>query len=119
MTAAAAPASASAAATAPAVATAVAATGRLSPAGASVKIQVCLEEGKKSIFIDVDPDSTVLHLKNKVFDKTALRVDSFTLTLGRSAVSDNDTLISLALKFGTKDFVFKIHQQGPKGGMVC
>ena len=57
-------ASASAAAgTAPAVATAAAATGRLSPAGASVKI---------------------LDLKNKVYDRTALNVHSFAVPNARS-----------------------------------
>ena len=65
----------------------------------------------------MDPDTTVLHLKNKVFDKTAFPVHSFKLNLGRFAVSDNDTLTSLALKFGTNDFEFKIDQQGVQGGM--
>ena len=75
-------------------------------------------DGKKSIYIDVDPDTTVLHLKNKVFDRTAFAVHSFNLTLGRFAVQDKDTLISLALKYDTTDFVFKINQQGPQGGML-
>ena len=90
-------------------------------AGASAKVQVRFCEGVKTIFtIDVDPGVTILDLKNKVCDRTALKVDSFKLALRRPiALSDQDTLNSLALKFGTKDFDFEIKQQGLLGGMVC
>ena len=80
-----------------------------------------LVDGKRTFNIDVDPDTTVLDLKKKVFDKTAFNVDSFYLTLkpNRIRVSDLDTLNSLALKCSTKDFEFDIHHQGLLAGMVC
>ena len=92
--------------------------------GASAKVQVrFFEDVNKSFCIDVDPGVTILDLKNKVYDRTALNVNSFELALkyvARTALSDQDTLNSLALKFGTKDFEFDIKQQGPLGGgKVC
>jgi hypothetical protein len=92
-------------------------------AGASAKVQVrFFEEVNKSFSVNVDPGVTILDLKNKVYDRTALDVHSFELNLkylGRTALSDQDTLKSLALKFGTNDFEFEIKQQGVLGGMVC
>ena len=91
-------------------------------AGANAEVQVRFFEVNKSFSVNVDPGVTILDLKNKVYDRTALDVHSFELTLkhvGRTALSDQDTLKSLALKFDTNDFEFEIKQQGLLGGMVC